>query len=229
MERGEKNVITLVNQWADFSEQHPDAEIADFCLHYLTEHSSFAKPATDTQQWADSLGGQKNRASIPMRPEARLGSLVGRLSRYAYFYSKKAMQPLNFKGIDDPLYLMALLQMGTPKKSELIYEMLSEFPSGIDIINRLIKMELIEEFPDEIDRRSKRLRITAQGMAVIQQCFPELNRVADVAFGTLTEGEKAVLVHLLDRLALHHSDNYKELRNANFEEVYERMTTDSKP
>ena len=102
--------------------------------------------------------------------------------------------------------------------------MLSEFPSGIDIINRLIKMEYMEEFPDETDRRSKRLRITPQGMAIVQQCFPELTRVADIAFGTLTDGEKAVLVHLLDRLAIHHADHYKDLRNAGFEEVYTRMS-----
>lgn len=224
MDSGEKKLVELVNQWATYSEQHPNAGLADFCLHYLTEHSSFAAPTTDAAHWAESLSNQAPRASVPMSMDARLGSLVGKLSRYATIYSKKAMQPLNFKGIDDPLYLMALLQMGTPKKSELIYEMLSEFPSGIDIINRLIKMEYMEEFPDETDRRSKRLRITPQGMAIVQQCFPELTRVADIAFGTLTDGEKAVLVHLLDRLAIHHADHYKDLRNAGFEEVYTRMS-----
>ena len=116
MDSGEKKLVELVNQWATYSEQHPNAGLADFCLHYLTEHSSFAAPTTDAAHWAESLSNQAPRASVPMSMDARLGSLVGKLSRYATIYSKKAMQPLNFKGIDDPLYLMALLQMGTPQE-----------------------------------------------------------------------------------------------------------------
>lgn len=233
MERGEQNVVELVNQWATYSEAHADADLAGFCLHYLTEVSGQftlrdQNPARDSDglledKWVESLTGKANRSLVEIQPEARLGALVGRLSKYAYFYSKKAMQPLGFKSIDDPVYLLVLLQMGTPKKSELIYEMLSEFASGIDIVNRLVGLGYIEEFPDEQDRRSKRLRLTGKGMEVIQNCLPEMSRVASVAFGTLSDGEKAILIQLLDRLDRYHADHYRLNRNEDFEEVYARM------
>lgn len=233
MDRGEQNLIELVNQWAAYSANTPNADLAGFCLHYLTEQASkpsmaAAEPVINengevNQHWANSLTGDIDWTMVPVRPEARLGALVGRLAKYAYFYSKKAMQDLAIKGLDDPIYLLVVIQMGTPKKSEVIYEMMAEFASGIDVINRLIRMELIEEFPDEQDRRSKRLRITPKGIALIQECFPVMNKVADVAYSSLTEGEKAILVQILDKLDRYHAEHYKQSRHCEFDEVYERM------
>lgn len=231
MDKGEQNVIDLINHWAAYSAATPNADLAGFCLHYLTQQAQHAEvpvPVVDdqgriNQQWTESLTGEVTWSMVPIRPEARLGALVGRLSKYAYFYSKKAMQDLDVKGLDDPIYLLVVIQMGTPKKSEVIYEMMAEFASGIDVINRLIKQELIEEFPDEQDRRSKRLRITQKGLTFIQACFPVMNKVADVAYSSLTEGEKVLLVQILDKLDRYHANHYKQSRNRDFDEVYDRM------
>lgn len=233
MDKGEQNVIELVNRWAAYSAVTPDADLAGFCLHYLTDqlHESATNgevPTVDkdklqNDQWKESIIDGANQPIMSIRPEARLGALVGRLAKYAYFYSKKAMQSLDVKGLDDPIYLLVVLQMGTPKKSEVIYEMMAEFASGTDIINRHIKMAYLEEFPDEHDRRSKRLRLTPKGMDIIQACFPVMNQVADVAYSSLTEGEKAILVQILDKLDRYHADHYKQSRNSEFSEVYERM------
>ncbi|WP_332367979.1 hypothetical protein [Spirosoma telluris] len=127
MDRGEQNVIDLVNAWAVYSEATSNPDLAGFCLHYLTEHTH---PPTVNQhrpvaavdglydeKWVESLTGNANRSLTEIRPVARLAALVGRLSKYGYFYSKKAMQPLNFKGIDDPVYLIVLVQMGTPRRA----------------------------------------------------------------------------------------------------------------
>ncbi|AQG78180.1 MarR family winged helix-turn-helix transcriptional regulator [Spirosoma montaniterrae] len=233
MDQGERRLIELVNAWATYSEARTEADVAGFCLHYLTEHtqvvpSEHHHPVTEEnglrdEQWVESLTGKANKSLIAIRPEARLGALVGRMAKYAYLYSKKAMQPLDFRSIDDPVYLIVLVQMGTPKKSELIYEMMAEFASGIDVINRLMAMGYVEEFPDEHDRRSKRLRITEQGLAGIQRAFPVMDRVADVAYSSLTDGEKALLVHILDKLDRYHADHYRQSRNADFDDVYDRM------
>ncbi len=233
MERGEKNIVDLVNAWAGYSAATPNADLAGFCLHYLTENTNAKAvdqhrliPDADgfyNEKWVESLTGKTNRSMVEIKPEAQLGALVGRLAKYAHFYSKKAMQPLNFNSIEDPVYLLALVQMGTPKKSELIYEMMAEFASGIDVVNRLVGMGLIDEFPDEHDRRSKRLRITPKGIEAVQQCFPVMGRVADVAYSSLTEGEKAMLVQLLSKLDRYHAEQYRQSRNAGFDEVYERM------
>lgn len=233
MDRGEQNVIDLVNAWGVYSERTPNADLAGFCLDFLTQQSESGE--LNTQRPVAYLNGDSpsGQAVMPVAPseapfstiraEARLAALVSRLSRYAYFYSKKAMQPLQFKGIDDPVYLLVLLQMGTPKKSELIYEMMSEFASGIDIINRLVSMGLVDEFPDPDDRRSKRLRITHHGMATLQDCLPVMNKVADVAYSSLTPGEKALLIQLLNKLDQYHAEHFQQHRNAEFNDVYDQL------
>ena len=50
-----------------------------------------------------------------------------------------------------------------------------------------------------------------------------MGRVADVAYSSLTEGEKALLVQLLSKLDRYHAEQYRQSRNAGFDEVYERM------
>ncbi|MBO0931154.1 MarR family winged helix-turn-helix transcriptional regulator [Fibrella aquatilis] len=253
MDSGEEKLVELVNAWAAYSSVHDQADLPGFCLHYLTEqakpvplptqhhhpilNSDVAPDAAiptgeeagqhqPKTQWVESLTERKNKSiatSRHIRPEAHLASLTGRLASYAHFYSKKAMQPIGFKSIEDPVYLIVLAQMGTPKKSELIYEMMAEFASGIDVINRLVKMELIEEFPDEQDRRSKRLLLTNKGITVIQETFPVMDKVADVAYSSLSEGEKTLLVQILQKLDKYHADHYRPNRTADFDTVYERM------
>lgn len=233
MDTGEKKIVELVNAWAAYSEAHPNADLTGFCMNYLIEHTKPTSPEHRTatvdeyglldEQWVESLTGKVNRSLVEIKAEAKVAALVGRLSNFGYFYSKKAMQPLDFRSIEDPVYLLVLLQMGTPKKSELIYEMMSEFASGIDIVNRLIKMGLIDEFPDEHDRRSKRLRITEKGMSAIREALPVMERVADVAYSSLTEGEKAMLIQILEKLDRYHVEHYRQSKNAEFDEVYSRM------
>lgn len=235
MEQGEQNVIDLVNAWAAYSAATPNADLVGFCLHYLTEqtnptavdqHRPVLADGFYEEKWVESLTGKTNRSMVKIKPEAQLGALVGRLAKYAHLYSKKAMQPLDFNSIEDPVYLLSLVQMGTPKKSELIYEMMAEFASGIDVVNRLVNMGLIDEFPDEHDRRSKRLRITPKGLEAIQECLPLMDRIANIAYGSLTGGEKALLVQLLSKLDRYHAEHYRQSRNAEFDEVYERMVGD---
>jgi DNA-binding MarR family transcriptional regulator len=48
-------------------------------------------------------------------------------------------------------------------KSELIQKQVMEKTSGTEIINRMIKMGLIESFNDETDKRSVRVKMTPAG------------------------------------------------------------------
>jgi hypothetical protein len=50
MEQGEQNVIDLVNAWAAYSAATPNADLAGFCLHYLTEQTN-PQPLISTGQY----------------------------------------------------------------------------------------------------------------------------------------------------------------------------------
>lgn len=202
-----KNIVTLLNTYAEMEQLSPDLSIEDFCVKFLAEKVQ----VQNNEEIGFSINGQ-------------LAGLVGKLNNFAGLYCKKALQNVGLNNIDDWVYLITLSQMGYPKKSELIYEMVSEFPSGIDIIKRLVALNLVEEHADEEDRRSKRLRITQNGLAVLEKSMPYMNQVGEMAFGTLHDNEKVMILNILKRLDSFHTGHYKDIRTAEFEEAFQLLT-----
>ncbi len=191
---------------------NPEMDLTEFCVRYLAERTDLAR--FKNQEEEDS----------PVMIDEKLSAHFGRLNKYVQHYSKKAMQEMLLNNVEDAIYLIALSSMGKPRKSELIHVMLSEFPSGIDVIKRLVNFQLIEEFPDEEDRRSKRVQITPKGSEVLAACYPALARVGKIAFSRLSAAEKIMLLNLLAKLDDFHSEHYKMARNGDFEEIFRQMT-----
>lgn len=206
-------LVALVQAWGVYEEEVQYTDLQDFCKWYLKTHAP-----------TEPTGGLMGADEVPSDQNMFLGRLIGKLSRYASIYAKKAFAPLGLNNFEDLGYLWQTEFMGAPKKSELIYAMMSEFPSGADVIRRLVGMGLLEEFPDDQDRRSKRVRITPKGTALSAQSIPATEKVARIVVGDLDETEKAVLVKLLSRLEKLHDHHYKQVRNTDdFESVYELM------
>lgn len=199
-------VVELVNLWAKYEEEQPGLDIRDFCIRYLAEQPL----ETDESNWA--------KEKMPIN--GILAMLVGKLNRYAGYYYKMAFQDQELTNVEDVIYLGRIEPMGNPKKSELIFSMLSEFPSGIEVIKRLTQAGMVEEYPDELDRRSKRLRLTERGREFLHRAYPLLDRVGALAFDRLTLAEKTTLIHLMGRLDTFHGEHYKKARAAEtFDEI----------
>lgn len=152
-----------------------------------------------------------------------LGKLLGRANTHDHLYTKKAMQELGFRNVDDMMYLHMVSYLDSPKKSDLIKEMLSEFPSGIEIIRRLLKQGLLEERPDETDRRSRRVSLTPSGEKLLEASYELLHQAGQLMFDALAEAEKRLLAYLLGRLDDIHTPNHKTFQNESFEAVYEQL------
>lgn len=195
-----KELVKLVNLWDRYSENDPELDIRGFCLKYLSE---MGESAAQQVQPGFTVDG-------------RLINLVNRLNRFAGMYSKKALLHSELNNLEDWGYLISLNFMDSPKKSELIAELLSEFPSGIEVIKRLVNSGLAEEFDDPTDKRSKRIKITQKGQRVLFETMHYMKDIATLAFGPLTEAEKQLLMLLLQKLDKFHLDNYKETRPSDY-------------
>jgi ribonucleotide reductase beta subunit family protein with ferritin-like domain len=73
-------LVKLVNLWAEYEAKNPEAEIKDFCMDYILKNYE----AENTYNF--TANGQ-------------LAGLVGKLSKYASFYSKKALEKFSLKNI----------------------------------------------------------------------------------------------------------------------------------
>lgn len=202
-----KRLVELVNLWDRYTEDQPDLEMKDFCLKYLAESKHFSP--------------EEDPAGVPL--DGQLIGLSNRLNRFANMYSKKALVHSSISNLEDWVYLITLNFMDQPKKSELITELISEFPSGIDVIKRLLKEGLAEEFPDLNDKRSKRLKITIKGQEVLYGTLEYMNQISHLAFGPLSLPEKQLFLTLLQKLDKFHLESYKTTRPANFDEVVSHL------
>jgi len=87
---------------------------------------------------------------------------------------------------------------------DLIKKNVHEKPSGIQIINRLIAQGWVEQFNSSTDRRSKVLRISEQGLSVLEQQMDKIRMASDIVTGNLTSSEKLELIRLLEKLDVFH-------------------------
>lgn len=204
----DSKLVELVNLWAAHSAGTPDLSIEEFCVKVLAERSNVHLP---------DIPEGHNPASLPARIDGYLGMLIGKLNKYTNLYFKKAFHGMTISHLEDVVYLKVLDGMGNPRKTDLISSMVSEFPSGIDVIKRLMTAGFVVETPDEQDRRSKRLQITPEGLAFLETAIPQLDRVAELAFCQINAGEKALLLNVLGRLDAFHGHHLKEVRQLDFE------------
>ena len=139
------------------------------------------------------------------------------MSRYAKSYIKKALLHTSLATAEDFTCLAILLTHNSLSKSELIQLNLIEKTSGTEIINRLLSNELITQWDDQDDKRSKRIAISEKGKELLYVVFADMNHVSKIITGKLTLSEKITLQYLLQQLENFHFGlhNNKSITNRN--------------
>jgi hypothetical protein len=203
--KSSNKLVELVNLWDHYAKHAEDLDIHDFCIKYLSEFHQ------KEEHESDNYG---------MPVQSQMAGLLLRMGKFATHYSKKALKDSALNNTEDWFYLIGLIDGKTPKKSEYIHGMLSEFPSGIEVINRLLKLGMIEEIADPTDKRSKRIKITQTGLGLLYATLPKMNKIGDMAFDKLDTIEKSILLNLLKKLETHHNMHYKEVKELGFEGAY---------
>ena len=148
---------------------------------------------------------EENTDEIPdgnLNEELSIG--VGMLFKHARHYIKTALLQSPLKGIDDFAFLATLSEEGDLKKSELIRYNLVEFSPGMEVIRRLLRNELIEDYNDPDDGRSKKVKITQKGVRALEGSLQEMFKASKIIVGNLSLHEKAQFVHLARKLLHFH-------------------------
>lgn len=211
----ENKTVELVNRWHVYQQKHPNATLTDFFRYSLTEEEQ--RPA---------LKGEDLYSKMP--PDARLSRCIGRVYRFQSMYARKALSELDFKNLDDFLYLNTISRMGNPKKSEVIYENISEFSSGTEIIKRLIRLGLVKESEDTEDRRSKRLIVTPKGKKILMKCYEKMHEVSSMALSCLSRDDKELMFSLLLPVDILHTNLHEKIRNKNISEIKQEIAEATK-
>ncbi len=146
------------------------------------------------------ISGERNPALTD------ISILVTMMFRYAKMYIKKALKDSQIRTIDEFSFLITLLTHESMTKQEAINLQVMEKTSGIEILNRLIKLGFIEQYQDAQDKRSVRLKITDTGKYSILAIMPQMRMVSEIVVGNLNDSERNLLAYLLRKLDHYHND-----------------------
>lgn len=171
----------------------------------------------------------RNRAHLDIPPGENLEGVLGKyivfLYRYARTYVKKALEDTALSHFDDFAFLVTLFVDRSLSKTVLIQKNILDKSSGSEIIKRLIRQGFMEEFPSEVDKRSKMVRLTGPGTKALMQTFEKMGQVSMLISGNLNESEKILLFDLLHKLHHFHLPIFMEQRKGTIQDILESGRT----
>lgn len=209
-------LINLLDQFSSEKQGNEDYSISDFV--------GFLNSKLGSQDVAmRKIEGNAEPGLKILRTDSNTDTsiLITLMFRYAKGYVKKALQNSPIQTADEFAFLITLMTYESLTKTELINKQIMEKSSGVEVIKRLISMQMIEEFADELDRRSVRVRITPTGRQTIITVLPEMAKVSKVVVGNLTQPEVNTLTYLLKKLDFYHNDIFLNKRNLGLDELLE--------
>lgn len=203
--------VELVNLWAEFEAKYPEGSIEDFCRYTLIRER-------ESRQSGEMMGGV-----IPPHPNAALLKLIGRIHKLNAAYANSALEGTGLNQLEEMGMLLTILQIKNPRKTEVIYSNLMELSSGTDMLNRLKNRGLLSESADKEDKRSKRLRLTPAGMAVIDRCMIRLAMMARMMTRDMPEEDQQLCIQLLRNMEIKLAARWVQDKGRDFDEVYKEL------
>jgi MarR family transcriptional regulator, lower aerobic nicotinate degradation pathway regulator len=164
--------------------------------------------------------------SMPLRGDlnAQITQLLSLMNKYLRFYLKKGFEGTLLSGPDDFGFLATLFMEGSLRKNELIEKNTMEFSSGIEVIKRLEKNELIESLPDNDDKRAKLVRITDSGREQFLNVLPLMGQIGMIATVRLDDNERNLLLELLKKLNHFHNPIFHQSKKETLSDILKTYT-----
>ncbi len=204
----------LINQLESYQQDHTATDMAGFSLWLYQQYH-----------------GQE--APLPENPyqgsyDDQLAIATGTLHKHLRHYMKTVLKQHDMSSEHDFSYLATLQNFGDLRKSELIELNMQEFSSGMEVIRRLLRLQLIEDFNDPDDGRSKRVRITEQGRTIFQALLTDMRKASTILGAPLSPTEKIQLLSLINKLLRFHQPIWYENHNEPLEDILQKLNLNSK-
>jgi DNA-binding MarR family transcriptional regulator len=195
-------LVLLVEEYEkSVNPQHEDVALFGQWLH---ERKQLGKQATLAEP--DWLGKTSGRS-----PESVINTSLVHLYRFARLHAKAAIIDSEFATPDELIYLINLRAIGNMTKTALIRLNVHEKSAGIQIINRLIMNELVEQVQGDQDKRSKIISITEKGIQALENSMENFRKASVEVTGDIDHHDKMELIRILNKLEGYHMEHSRSL------------------
>jgi DNA-binding MarR family transcriptional regulator len=212
-------LIGVLEEIENQREESTLVTLEDFA-HYILRSLSANKEHGKKIEFAGRYNTANADASAP---ENRLSNEINKqlvlLSRLIRTLAKQAFTDTPLQTVEEFSYLAILRNMQSAGKSELIELNYQEKTTGTEVIKRLLNNDLVSQFDDKLDKRSKRVQITNKGERLINLMYDEMTYVAELVVSPLNDSERQSLLSMLHRLENFHQHKQNEFRLMNMEKI----------
>ena len=217
-----KQVLDLME---DFEFENKDSIYSsdiDGFKNWITHDSKPTNSSGKLKSEPDWVAKENGRS-----PESVISTMLVHLSKYAKMYSKSVILNSPFSTQEEFIYLISLKSYGALSKTELIRMNIQDKPTGIQIINRLIKQGWVVQTDSKLDKRSKLIEITSLGLETLETQMYKIRQATKIVSGDLSMDEKLELIRLLGKL----TDFHNEIYTKNFDptDLLFKVVTDYMP
>lgn len=143
--------------------------------------------------------------STPLSHEVSIARQLSLLQRYSRSYIKRALAVSQLLQSEEEYSYLVSLMGGPLSKTALNTLNAIEKTTGAEVIRRLAAKGLVQESPDERDRRSVLVSITPLGRAELAKVLPQLRLAATLVSQPLEQEQRTVLDLLLGHLCQTHA------------------------
>lgn len=213
-------LIELIEEMAVFESENPQMKnygLKDFLSFMQTR--SYDSPGSDGFHRHDGGDKRPDGFDFHQNTSVVLARLISLMYRYAKEYTKRALENSKLQTVEEFSFLIVLMTYDELSKTELIQKNVMSKTSGTEVIKRLLKKELINQFRDKNDKRIQLVSITDAGLAEMKKVFPKMQLATEIISGNLSENEKHNLAFLLQKLELHHHKIYLDKKDEPLEDL----------
>ena len=200
-----KKVIEVVNLFAEFHNETGSDNVSAFSVWLNRRLNAHPAGVANT--------GDDNRMLV---------WLTHRLSKMFRWYAKETLQANGLTSMDEYFFLISINKIGTPSKTKVYADTITEINTGTQMMKRMIDAGLIEEVTDKQDKRVRRVKLTAKGKRTRENFFQQSVSDLKLKSGNLSETEKKELIRLLAYLEKFHTNIYFNYSCLSFEEMIEK-------
>ncbi|MGF7072974.1 MarR family winged helix-turn-helix transcriptional regulator [Mucilaginibacter sp. 3215] len=207
-----KPIVQLVDEWAAFEEVSEQPTVEAFCRYYLQKQRPEPKQA-----------GKKGERIMN---GAYLLKTLGRILSAYSLYFRSAVNHIGIPPAESFYYLNGLLHLGEVRKSDLINYMFAETTTGMEVINRLIRENKIDERTSPDDKRAKLIKITEKGISALDEYYKISGKVVEMTFKGIDDDILTDCYEMLKYCEQRNSAIAIELKNKPFDQMYELAMAD---
>ena len=168
-----KKVIEVVNLFAEFHNETGSDNVSAFSVWLNRRLNAHPAGVANT--------GDDNRMLV---------WLTHRLSKMFRWYAKETLQANGLTSMDEYFFLISINKIGTPSKTKVYADTITEINTGTQMMKRMIDAGLIEEVTDKQDKRVRRVKLTAKGKRTRENFFQQSVSDLKLKSGNLSETEK---------------------------------------